>query len=81
MIRNREKLGQAITFEKYLASVDFLVFLQESFIWNKIAFPASSFLNLSELLINDLKMNISENIFLFIFLFDLSLLNVKVLGA
>ena len=40
MTLNRVKLGRAVTFVKYLASVVSLVFLALTLIWNKITFPA-----------------------------------------
>ena len=39
MTLNRVKLGRAITFMKYLASVVSLIFLVETLICNKIKFP------------------------------------------
>ena len=39
MTLNRVKLGRAVTFIKYLASVVSLIFLA-LIIWNKITFPA-----------------------------------------
>ena len=49
MTLNRVKLGRAVTFMKYLASVVSLIFLAKTLIWNKITFPASNSLNLAEL--------------------------------
>ena len=49
---NRVKLGRAITFMKYLASVVSLTFLAKTLIWNKITFLASNLLNLAELVVN-----------------------------
>ena len=40
MTLNRVKLGRAVTFIKYLASVVSLIFLALTLIWNKITFPA-----------------------------------------
>ena len=37
---NRVKLGRAVTFIKYLASVVSLEFLALALIWNKVTFPA-----------------------------------------
>ena len=39
MTPNRVKLGRAVTFIKYLASVVSLIFLVLALIWNKITFP------------------------------------------
>ena len=38
MILNRVKLGRAVPFIKYLASVVSLIFLPETLIWNKFNF-------------------------------------------
>ena len=40
MTLNRVKLGRAVTFIKYLASVVSLIFLALNLIWNKIMFLA-----------------------------------------
>ena len=40
MTLNRVKLGRAVTFIKYLASVVSLIFLVLTLIWNKITFLA-----------------------------------------
>ena len=53
MTLDRIKLGRAVTFMKYLASVVSLIFLAKTFIWNKITFPASNSLNLAELVVNE----------------------------
>ena len=53
MSLNRVKVGRAVTFMKYLASVVSLIFLAKNFIWNKITFPASNYLNLAELVVNE----------------------------
>ena len=58
MTLNCVKLGRAVTFMKYLASVVSLIFLAKTLIWNKITFPASNLLNLAELVVNDPMMNI-----------------------
>ena len=46
MTLNCVKLGRAVTFMKYLASVVSLIFLAKTLIWNKITFPASNSQNL-----------------------------------
>ena len=40
MSLNRVKLGHAVTFIKYVASVVSLIFLVLTLIWNKITLPA-----------------------------------------
>ena len=54
MALNRVKLGCAVTFMKYLASVVSSIFLPETIIWNKTTFPASNLLNLAEPVVNEL---------------------------
>ena len=44
------KLGRAVTFIKYLASVVSLTFIPKTLIWNKITFSASNSLNFAELI-------------------------------
>ena len=46
---NCVKLGRAVTFMKYLASVVSLTFLAKTLIWSKITFPESNLLNFAEL--------------------------------
>ena len=41
MTLNLEKLGRAVTFMKYLASVGSLMFLPKTLIWKKITFQQS----------------------------------------
>ena len=53
MTLSRVKLGRAVTFMTYLASVIFLIFLAKTLIWNKITFPPSNLLNLAELVVNN----------------------------
>ena len=52
MTLNREKLGRAVAFMTYLASVVSLIFLAKTLIWNKIRFAPSNWLNLAELVVN-----------------------------
>ena len=59
MALNCVKLGRAVTFTKYLASVVSLIFLPKTLIWNKITFPESDSLNFAELVENKLMKNIS----------------------
>ena len=48
MTLNRVKLGHAVTFIKYVASVVSLIFIAKNLIWNKITFPTSNLSNLAE---------------------------------
>ena len=64
---------------KYLASVLFLIFLAKTLIWNKITFSASNLLNFAELIEND--EYLQKKLPIFLFLFDLSLLNVMISRA
>ena len=59
MTLNCVKLGRAVTFMKYLASVVSLIFLVKSLIWNKITFTASNLLNFAELVENELMKNVA----------------------
>ena len=47
MTLNRVKLGRAVTFIKYLASIVSLIFLPKTLIWNKITLRPSNLLNLA----------------------------------
>ena len=78
MTLNRVKLGRIVTFIKYLASAVSSIFLTLNLIWNKITFPAQNSLNLAELVVNEPINNICKKIPIFLFLFDLSLLKVKI---
>ena len=69
MTLNRLKLGRAVTFIEYIASVVSLKFLAKTLIWNKTNFPT---LNL---------MHLPKNLPKIFFLFDLSLINVKISRA
>ena len=60
MALNCVKLGSAVTFMKYLASVVSLIFLPTTLTWNKITFPASNSLNFAELVENELTKSISK---------------------
>ena len=60
MTPNRVKLGCAVTFMKYLASVVSLIFLSKILIWNKITLPASNSLKFTELVENDLMKSTSK---------------------
>ena len=63
MTLNCIKLGRAVTFMKYLASVVSLIFLPKTLIWNKITFRLSNLLNLAELVVNELTKRVSSKIF------------------
>ena len=75
MTLNCVKLGLAVTFMKYLASV------VSPKTWNKITFLASNLLNFAELVENELKMSISKNIYQYSFFqyCHFSLFTVKIL--
>ena len=82
MILNRVKQGRAVTFMKNVASIVSLIFLPKTLNCNKITFPASNSLNLAELVVNEpMKSIYKKNLLTFFFLFDLSLLNVKISRA
>ena len=53
MTLNCVKLGCAVTFMKYLASIVSLLFLVKFLICNKITFLSSNLLNLAELVENE----------------------------
>ena len=53
MTLNCVKLGRAVSFMKYLASVASLIFLAKTLIWNKITFPVLNLLNFGELVENE----------------------------
>ena len=63
MTLNCVKLGRAVTFMKYLASVVSLIFLAKTLICNKITFLASNSLNLAELVVNEPMKSIYKKIF------------------
>ena len=63
MTLNCVKLGRAVTFTKYLASVVSLIFLAKTLIWNKITFPASNLLNFAELVENEPLKSIYKKIY------------------
>ena len=83
MTLNRLKLGRAVTFMKYLASLVSLIFLVKTLIWNKINFPTSNLLNLSDMVKNEFMKSLFllKNLPKSLFLFDLSLLNLKISRA
>ena len=71
MTLNRVKLGRAVTFMKYLASVVTLIFLSKTLIWNKMMFPASNSLNFAELVENELMKNISKKFYQYSFFYPI----------
>ena len=75
------KLGRAVAFMEYLASVISLIILAKTLIWNKITFPVSNVMNFAELIENEPLKSIYKKFPVFLFLFDLSLLNVKISKA
>ena len=63
MTLNRVKLGRAVTFMRYRASVVSLIFLPKTLNWNRITFLALNWLNLAELVANELMKSISKKIY------------------
>ena len=63
MILNRVKLGRAVTFMKYLASINSLTFLPKTLILTKMAFTISHSLTFSGLVANELQTRLSLNVF------------------
>ena len=63
MTLNRVKLGRAVTFMKYLASVVSLIFLPKTLIWNQMTFLASNSLNFAELVETELMRSIFKKIY------------------
>ena len=71
MALNRVKLGRAIIFMKYLASVFSLIFLAETLICNEIKFLSSNMLNLAELVVNDPMKSICKKIYQYSFFYSI----------
>ena len=63
MTLNHVKLGLAVTFMKYLASVVSLIFLTKTLLCNKITLLTSKSLNFAELVENELIKNISKEFY------------------
>ena len=63
MTLNRLKLGRAVTFMKYLASLVSLISLVKTLIWNKINFPTLNLMNLAELAENEPMKSIYQRIY------------------
>ena len=78
MFLNRVTLGRAVTFMRYLASVVSLIFLPKTLIWNKITIPASNSPNFAGL---NFEEYLPKNLSIFLSLFNLSLLIIKILRA
>ena len=75
MTFNCLKIGRAVTFMKHLAGVVSLISLTKTLIFNKITFPASNCRAGGKSVYEEYLQN---NLPIFLFLFDLSLLNVKI---
>ena len=71
MTLNCVKLGRAVTFMKYLASVVSLIFLAKTLIWNKITFPASNLLNFAELVENESLKSIYKKIYQYSYFYSI----------
>ena len=71
MTLNRVKLGRAVTFMKYLASVVSLIFLAKTLIWNKITFLTSNLLNFAELVENEPLKSIYKKIYKYSFFYPI----------
>ena len=79
MTLNRVKLARAVTFMKYLASAVPFIFLAKTLICNKVTFPALNSLNIAELVVKEPTKSIyKKDLPIFLFLLDLSLVNVKI---
>ena len=63
MTLNRIKLGRAVTFMEFLASAVSLIFLPKVLNWNKITFRISNSLNLTELVVNELRTRVSKEVY------------------
>ena len=63
MTFNCIKLGHAVTFMKYLASIVSLILLPKTLILNKISFPVSNSLDFAELVKNELMKSISKKFY------------------
>ena len=63
MTLNRLKLGRAVSFIEYIASVVSLIFLAKTLIWNKINFPTLNLMHLAELVENEPIKSIYQKIY------------------
>ena len=68
---NHIKLGRAVTFMKYLASVVSLIFLLKTLLGNNIMFPASNLLNFPELVKNEPMKTISKKMYQYSFFYSI----------
>lgn len=80
MTLNHIKPEHMLTFIKFLTNVVSLICLCKIFIWNKISYQASYLLNLPELLVVK-EGYLPKYLQALVFLFNLSLLHVTILGA
>ena len=71
MTLNRVKLGRAVPFMKYLASVVSLIFLLKTLNWNKITFLALTLLHLAELVVNEVMKSISKKSYQYSFFYPI----------
>ena len=71
MTLNGLNLGREVTFMKYFASVVSLIFLLKILTWNKITFLASNFLNIAELVGNELIKSIYETFYQYFFFYPI----------
>ena len=71
MTPNHLKLGCAITFIIFFASVVCLILLAKTLIWNKITLLASNLLNLCDLVENEPLKSIYKKNFRFSFLYSI----------
>ena len=68
---NHIKLGRAVTFMKYLASVVSLIFLLKTLLGNNIMFPTSNLLNFPELVENEPMKTISKKMYQYSFFYSI----------
>ena len=79
MTLNRVKLVRTVTFLTYLASAAFLIFLAKTLIWDKITFPSSNSLRICSAGGKQAyEVYLQKKLPTFLFLFNLSLVNVKI---
>ena len=71
MTLDRVKLGRAVTFMKYLASLVSLIFLAKTLIRNKITFPASNLQNFVELVESEPLKSIYKKIYQYYFFYPI----------
>ena len=71
MTLNGVKLGCAVTFMKYLASVTPLIFSAKVLIWNEIKFQLSHSLKLAELVVNEFMKSIFKEIYQYSFFYSI----------